>query len=148
MYRDNFTETEWATVLFTPLWAFSAVANVDKKIDEKEMAALAKELTEAALYRDPFAREVISALAADFSTIMPAYGADRRSVVDGLNEAAQILDRKMPGGGADGFKMAVVLICSQVANASGSVFGSKTSKEEKAAMLLIATILRVPVPTG
>lgn len=148
MFRSSFTDAEWQTVLFAPLWAFTAVAGVDHKIDPKEMAALAKELTEASLYKDAFAREVLSDLASQYASVMPAYVADRRSVVDGLRDAARILDAKMPGGGADGLKMAIVLVCTQVAEASGGMFGGKTSKEERAAIVLVATMLRVPLPSA
>src|SRR5450759_1481160 len=148
MFRSNFTDAEWQTVLFAPLWAFSMVAGADRKIEPKEMAALLKELSEAALYKDEFAREVLATLASDHATIMPAYAADRRTVVDGLREAAQILDAKMPGGGADGLKNAILLVCISTAKAAGPMFGDKVSKEEKAAIVLVATMLRITVPTA
>lgn len=147
MYRSNFTDAEWRTVLFAPLWAFTAVAGADKKVDPKEAAALLKELSEAALYKDAFAREVLQSIAADVTTIMPAYAADRRTVVDGLREAAQILDVKMPGGGADGLKAAILLVCVNTAQAAGPIIGGKVSKEERSAMALVATLLRIPMPT-
>jgi hypothetical protein len=148
MFRSKFTDAEWQTVLFAPLWAFSAVAGVDRQVDAKEAAALTKELAEAALYKDEFTREVLSALASDPATIMPAYAADRRTVVDGLREAAQILDARMPGGGGDRLKNAILLVCINTAKAAGPIFGDKVSKEEKAAIVLVATMLRIPVPTA
>lgn len=146
MFKDKFTEAEWQTVLFTPLWAFSAVAGSDKQIKSKEAEALAKELAEAALYKDELTREVLTAIARDPATIMPAYGADRRSIADGLREAADILDRKLPAGGADHFKSSVLLLCLNTAKADGPIFGDKVSKDEKNAMVLVATMLRLPVP--
>jgi hypothetical protein len=148
MFKSNFTDAEWQTVLFAPLWAFHAVAGADRKVDPKEGAALAKELTEAALYKDDFAREVLGALASGIATIMPAYAADRRSVVEGLREAAQILDAKMTAGGADGLKKAIFLVCLSTARAAGPIFGGKVSKEERATIALVATILHIPVPTA
>jgi hypothetical protein len=45
-------------------------------------------------------------------------------------------------------KRAVLLIALNVAKAAGPMFGDKMSNEEKAAIVLIAAALRVPVPTG
>jgi hypothetical protein len=148
MFKSQFTDTEWQTVLFAPLWAFSAVAGADREVKPKEAAALTKELSEAALYRDEFTREVLGTLASEPATIMQAYAADRRTVVDGLREVAQILDTKMPGGGGNGLKNAILLVCINAAKADGPMFGDKVSKEEKAAIVVVATMLRVPVPTA
>jgi hypothetical protein len=148
VFRSSFTDTEWQTILFTPLWAFHAVAVVDHKIDPKESGALAKELSEAMLFKDELAREVLMAVGAGLPTIMPAFAADSRSIVAGLQEAGAILDAKLPHGAADGFKHAVMLIAFNVAEASGSRFGDKKSKEEKTAIALVAAALRVPIPVG
>jgi hypothetical protein len=80
--------------------------------------------------------------------VMPAFGADRRAVFDGLQEAARILDAKLSPGAADGFKRAVMLIALNVARASGPIIGDKASKEEKAAVVLVAASLRVNIPTS
>jgi hypothetical protein len=147
MFRDKFSDSEWDTVLFTPLWAFHAVAGVDGKVETAEAAVLAKEISEALLYKDDFAREVLSAIGASMQTVMPAYMKDSRNVTQGLMDAARILDEKMPGGAADGFKRAVLGICIETAKAAGPRFGDKVSKEEKAAIVLVAAALRVPIPT-
>ena len=146
MFRSNFTDAEWQTVLFTPLWAFGAVSTVDGKADERESAVLAKELTEAMLYKDELTREVLGTLVASLGTMGAAFMADHRPHLQGLQEAALVLDAKLPGGGADKFKLAVLGICVNAAKASGPRFRDKVSKEEKAALGLVAVALRVPVP--
>jgi hypothetical protein len=148
MFKSNFTDAEWQTVLFTPLWAFGAVSTVDGMADERESAVLAKELTEAMLYKDELTREVFGALMGSLGTIGAAFTADHRPHLQGLQEAALVLDAKLPGGGADKFKLAVLGICVNAAKASGPRFRDKVSKEEKAAIVLVATVLRVPVPVG
>jgi hypothetical protein len=145
MFKTKFTDAEWQTIVFAPLWAFSAIAGADHQIKPKEAEALAKELAEAALYKDEFTREVLLTLASEPATIMPAYGADRRSIMDGLREAADILDAKLPGG-ADQFKNAILLLCMKTAQAEGPIIGDKVSKDEKSAMVLVATMLRFHVP--
>ena len=146
MFRSNFTDAEWDTIMFTPLWAFGLVAAADSKIEEAEAGALAKEVAEAPLYKDDFTREVLSAIAAALPTVMPAFAKDSRSAIDGLRAAADLLDAKMPGGAANGFKLAVLNICLQAARAAGPRFGDKVSQEEKGAVFMVAATLRIPIP--
>lgn len=146
MFREKFTDTEWETITFAPLWTFSAVAGADGKIDGQEMAALGKEISEALLYKDEFTREVLSAIAVSMATIMPAYAHDKRNALEGLEEAARVLDKKMPGGQADAFKRAMLGLGIEVAKASGPMLGDKVSGDEKTAIVLVATLLRVPIP--
>ena len=108
MFRSNFTEAEWQTVLFTPLWAFGTVSMVDTEVADSEAKVLTKELTEAMLYKDEFTREVLGSLMGSLGTVGVAFTADRRSPLLGLQEAALLLDAKLPGGGADKFKFAVL----------------------------------------
>jgi hypothetical protein len=146
MFRSNFTDAEWQTVLFTPLWAFGAVSTVDGTADEREAAVLSKELTEAMLYKDELTREVLGTLVGSLGAMGAAFLADHRPPLQGLQEAALLFDAKLPGGGADKFKLAVLGICINAAKASGPRFRDKVSKEEKAALGLVAVALRVPVP--
>jgi hypothetical protein len=148
MIQSMFTGAEWQTVLFTPLWAFGLVSMADGKVDDKEASVLTKELTEASLYKDELTREVFGALLAGLGTVGAAFSADKRPQLQGLQEAATLFDTKLPGGAADKFKLAVLGICINTAKASGPMFGDKASKEEKTAIALIATVLRVPVPVG
>lgn len=147
MFKSKFTDSEWQTVLFTPLWAFHTVAGVDSKVDSKEAGALAKEIAEAMLYRDEFTREVLLAIGASLPTVMQAYMVDRRSAIDGLQDAANLFDAKMPGGAGDAFKRAVINICIEAAKASAPRFSrEKVSKKEKVAIAVVAVALRVPMP--
>jgi hypothetical protein len=148
MFREKFTDTEWQTIMFAPLWAFHAVAGADRKLEQSEVAALAKELTEAVLYKDEFTREVLSAIASSMTTTMPAYLKDPRAIMDGLVDAARVLDAKMPAGAGDALKVAILGICIQTAKAAGPRFGNKVSKEEEAAIVMVAAALRVPIPTS
>jgi hypothetical protein len=145
MYESSFTASEWRTLQFAPLWVFTAVAGADKKIDDKEMAAMSKELSEALLFKDLLAREVIVSVATDFENIMRLYNADSRDVLEGLKDTADILDRKADQDRIRGFKGALLLIARNIAEASGGGMfgmGEKVSKEEKTALVLVAMALR------
>ena len=148
MHRTKFSDVEWQTILFTPFWAFGLVAAADGKTDDKETAILTKEIAEAMLYKDDFAREVLAAIQSSLPTLAPAYVADTRSPLVGLQEAAALLDARMPGGAADQLKLAILGICVNTARASGPMFGDKASKDEKTAIAVVASILRIPLPVG
>jgi hypothetical protein len=141
-----FTKEEWRTLQFAPLWTFTAVAGADREIDDKEMAALAKELAEAPLYKDPLVREVLSTIVNNLAQIMREYAADSRDVLGGLGEVADLLDRKVAAEEAQSFKRAMLFIGHNIAEASGGGLfgrGEKTSDEEKAALVIVAASLRI-----
>jgi hypothetical protein len=141
-----FAAAEWRDMQFAPLWAFVAVAGADRTIDQDEVAALSKELTEALLYKNELARRVFSALAIDFGTIWPAFQADPRDCMTGLMNVAELLDRKVPAEEANGFKKSVLEICVNVAKASGGGTPGSVENvctEETGAFVLVAAALRV-----
>jgi hypothetical protein len=144
--QASYTSTEWLTLQFAPLWVFSAVAAADRNIDKKEIEALAKELQEAILYKEPLVRDVLVSVATDFSNIMSQYKADSRNVTTGLQDVADLLDKKVTQQQAQNFKRAMLLIGRNVAEASGGGLfgrGKKMSDEETAALTLAAVALRV-----
>jgi hypothetical protein len=133
---------------FTPLWTFSAIAGAESGIDDKEKAALAKELAEAPLFKEALVREVLLALAGDLANQLRAYGADTRDVLKGLGDMADVLDRRATPEEAKNFKNAMLLIGRNIAQSSGGGFlgtGDKVSDREKAAFVLVAAAMRVKI---
>ena len=143
--QASYTAQEWRTLQFAPLWAFTAVAGADRNIDQEEMMALAKELAEAPLYKDPLTREVLMSVGANLQAIMTAYRDDSRDVLTGLSDVADVLDRKADADEAQAFKQSMLLIVKNVAEASGAKWGDKFSNEEKAAAVLIAQAMRLRI---
>lgn len=143
MDKSNFSDSEWQTLQFTPLWAFYGVAGIDGKLDEKEAGVISKELAESMLYKNPFTREVLTSIATNIKAIMPAFADDNRQALSGLSEAADILDSKVDKTDADDFKKTVLVICRDTAQASGPIFGDKISMDEKKALIAVAAALRV-----
>ena len=140
-YRELFTESEWATLQFAPFWAFIQIAGSDGKIDEKETAALNKELiTDAPIYKSPLVREVFLSIGPIFTQVLNAFRADSRKVFDGLQDTARVLS-KVDADQANMFKFAIMGIGKEVATASGSMFGEKISEKEKEAWALCAVAL-------
>ena len=139
----QFEAREWQTLQFAPLWVFSLTAGIDNDIDQKEIAALSKELAEAGLYRNGLARMVLYSVGENLPTTMEAYAADGRDSLGGLTEVADLLDRKLPADESEGFKKALLTIGVSVCRASGGeAGGDPVSDEEKMALMLIAGALR------
>ena len=139
--KVKFTEEEWATLEYAPLWVLAGVGGADGKIDDKEVEAFTKELGDAPLYKDELVREIMMDDLTGLTRLMTAYKSDPRNVETGLSQVADALETKAPEH-ADNFKKVMLSIAAKVANASGPAFGNKVSENEKMAFAIIAASLR------
>jgi hypothetical protein len=144
MQESDFSPDEWQTLRFCPFWVFHAVGIADGKVDKKELGAFLKEVQEAPLFKDALARNVLFSIAANLDAVFKAYHADPRNVMDGLGQAADLLDRRATPETVKGFKGSMLLIGHRVAEASGGLLGmgKKVSDKEKSALLLVRAALR------
>ena len=143
--RKSFTSQEWRTLQFAPLWVFTAVAAADGKVDEKEFEILARELSEAHLYKNRLARDVLFSVANEFTKVLPDYGADRRNIINGLKEVADILDRKMSPQDVYEFKRALLGLGYNVVESSSKGvlgFGKKARDQKHQALDAAALLMR------
>ncbi|MGB9777478.1 MAG: hypothetical protein ACPLYD_14785 [Anaerolineae bacterium] len=142
--RSLFTAREWETLQFAPLWIFVMVAGADRKLEKDEVAALARELGEAHLYRNDLAREVFGSVAKAFPQVWPAFQADPRDVMVGLLDVVAAL-RKIDASEAEGFKRALIYLGSKIAEAGGGkgLFRKKDPKKGRAALIVACAILEV-----
>ena len=142
--RSIFTDEEWRTLTFAPLWVFCSVAEADADIDEREIAALSMEVEDAYLYDEPLVQEVFEVLQEDDQPLLD-FKADEREGDDGLAEVADLLDRKVPGEQADAFKKAMLFIARSVAEASGeeSFSADRVSGGEELALFRVADLLGI-----
>jgi len=139
--KEKFTNEEWETLEFAPLWILTGIGGADGKVDDKEVAAFTKELGDAPLYKDELVREVMMDDLTSFTNLMTAYKNDARNVQTGLSQVADTLEKKAPEH-ADNFKKVMLSIAAKVANSSGPAFGNKISENEKMAFAVIAASLR------
>lgn len=124
-----FTSSETRTLQFTPLWVFFAVAAADGKVDKVEVDVFVNELSEADLFKEPLAREVLQSVRGDFGNIWKAFQADVRNVVTGLTQVADLLDRKVSPQIAYNFKAAMLMIGFNVSEATTKgLFGGMYKK--------------------
>ncbi len=143
-FRQFYSMDEWRTLQFAPLWVFTAISAADKKVSKKEVTALAKEIAEAHLYKEPLVQEVLGSVGSDFENVFRQYQADSRDVMRGLGDVADLLESKAEADQAKNFKMAMLLMGRNIAEASSKgLFGKKKMGDnEKAALVLVAAALR------
>jgi hypothetical protein len=122
----------------------SGVAGADANIEELEIAALMKEISEAALYKNQLVREVLFSVGAD-AGILDRYSADPRAIDHGLAQVADVLDAHLDPAQAEEFKRAMLGIGVEIANAAGPLFGGKISVEEQSALGWAALAMRFQV---
>jgi hypothetical protein len=139
-YRERFTDAEWRTLRFAPLWTFSAVAGADGVIDDLETAAVMKAILDGGLLEGAFVREVFVGIAGDLPNLLPAYKADTRNAYAGLRDAACLLARIEPRQAAM-FRLAVMAVGKATAEASGPPVGDRIALEEQRACAMAATMI-------
>lgn len=143
--RASFTPEEWRILQCAPLCVEAEVALVDEEQDLREYFALRNELKTAALHPGALVREVLSSLNSEFSTVYTQWSQDPRSCLEGLEEVADLLDRKATLEEARQFKQAMLDLAYKVAEASGGGLlglGEKESNEESAAIGRVVRALR------
>lgn len=143
--QSMFTNSEWRTLQFTPLWVFFGVAAADGKVDQKEVDALILELSQAHLYKEPLARDVLMSLVNDFENIFNLLKNDSRNAGQGLEEVARLLDRKVSPQSAYNFKAAMLMIGYNVSESTGKGFlgfGQKALDQKHKALDAVAMIMR------
>jgi len=140
--RSQFTDAEWETLQFSPLWILTAIGTADGKIDEKESQKFSELMIKLVDAKDDLVREVVISVISSFANLMEAYKADPRKIDVGLKDAADILESKASSH-SDDFKKVLLGLAANIADASGPMIGSKVSDQEKLAFAICATALRV-----
>lgn len=140
--KDDFTKEEWSTILFTPLWVFTLVSAIDGETDDQETAALSQILGNIYSFDTSFTRDVLAELNKALDSISADYKADPRDILVGLQEAADLLDQKLPGKEANDFKFDMILIGLNIAESSGGFWSGKISRAQAFGIASVAVMLR------
>jgi uncharacterized protein YegL len=141
----SFTPTELRLLQYCPLWVFAAVSMADGQIDKKEIEAFVKELSEAHLFKEPLAREVLLSVVNNFTTVWAAFTANTTNAGDGLIQVANLLDRKVTPQVAYNFKAAMLMIGFNVSESMNKgLFGAakKALEQKHKALDAVALIMR------
>jgi tellurite resistance protein len=140
-----FTPEEWETLLKAPVLVFLLVAAMDGKVDEKEVKGFQKILREAATYKSELLRNILIATMDKIPAILAQILSSSGDAGRTLQQVKAIAEAKLPVEEAKLFKQSLLYVGKQIAESSGGFlgFGSKISKEEKAALNAVALLLGV-----
>jgi len=148
MFKEIFTFEEWRTLQLSVLWVFHAIAEVDGLIDEKEWSALFHTIEDGSTIVNPLVQELLESIQQEGSQVLlSTFQTDQRGIPMGLKAAAELVEAKLDAEQARIFKLALLLLGTMFARASGEVpgqsSGPKVSELERAAILTVAAIFRL-----
>lgn len=145
--KSKFTDEEWETLQFSFLWVFHAIALTDGIIDEHEGKALLDAFKGEIYVDSELAKQIVASTLGDPQTLIAQFKKDQRGIPMGLKEVAELVENKLDLDTAKSFKLALLLLGVSFAKASNQVgtrgVELRISKEEQAAILTIAAILRL-----
>ncbi len=138
-FQELVSADEWQKLTYSPFLAFMLVAAADGSIDKKEIKSFIKTLS---TQENPLMLELLGSCGEAPDKIishLASLGSDAPLL---LQEITEVLDSKLPEKHALAFKLELLHIGKNVAEASGGFFGfgKKASKEEKLALALIAKV--------
>ncbi len=143
------TDEEWRTLLFAPLWVFSAVAGADGKIDKAELTAFGRVLEKSLYLPDALLRELLGSIARDLRATFDDFAADDRTAEEGLTQVAALLDSKLLAEHASATKRTLFALGDRVARASGAGLlgiGERVGEAEEEALMAVAMHLGLTEP--
>jgi hypothetical protein len=130
-----------------PFLIFFLVAVSDGKIDKKEVIEFMKVLSNPELLNNPLLNRIITNVINDIPNILAEMATQNIDYIAELGLLKSIADNNLSEDEANQFKISLLLIGKQIAEASGGFFGfgSKISKQEKAALAAIGSCLGIKI---
>ncbi len=141
-----FSGSRWKTLLYSPMWVFSAVAESDGNVDSDEQRAFLGLIESSSRIEDFLLREVCGAVLRQADELWREYLQDTRSLTQALDEVNSILEAELPQQEALAFKLGLLDVGREVAKASGGGFIGKKdriSAKEASALANVASHLKV-----
>ena len=118
--RPQFTDAEWRTFQMAPVVAFSLVAATKGAVPPKQLEVFHTMLGQSASQKDELVREVFSSLILEIAPVTDASkGGTLEDKLTRIQEAGHLAATKAPEH-AEAFAGAIMLMCNDVAAASGS----------------------------
>jgi len=144
--EGDLTPEEWELLMQAPYLVFLTVAAADGVVDKKEVKSLTKILAKAKEQPSVLLQKVLAESAHKAGEIINGIIAGGGNTIDALQQVQELVDSRFDADEAMLFKVSLLLISKEVAEASGGGFlgfGKKISKEEKMAMAAIALTLKL-----
>ncbi|PWK47386.1 DUF4299 family protein [Pleionea mediterranea] len=143
---DKLTEEDIEVLIYAPVVSFCMVAMADGKVDNKEVKAFQTELAKGIVTDSELMMYIITNVISRFdSLIIDIFEAkvDLREILQQINH---VVNQKLSKEDGNKFKVAMLEIGKNVAEASGGFlgfFGSKISKEEERALSALVIALGI-----
>jgi hypothetical protein len=144
-WREQWSEQEWFTLLFAPVWVLSALAG-RVRFDEDERGAYWDAVTDAALRSTGPGRQLLGTAAAERRWLFDEFELDGRPVVSGLLSVTRLLER-MAADTRDDVRASILRVGEGVARARGP-FGRRMTIEDEQTLLLVEQLLQTTSETA
>lgn len=143
--NEPFSNTEWNSLLNAPFVVFFAVAASDGKIDDKEAKKLVSIIAASKQQANGLFQKILLEGSAHIPQFLNKLSRGGINVIEELTLVSELVDSKLSQESAGEFKQRLYAFAKQIAESSGGLFGfgSKISKEEKAALAAIALLLEI-----
>jgi hypothetical protein len=105
-FKEKFQDKEWDTILWSPIWILTAIKTETVATDDLKQEKISKAFTDllfdAEEFDGSFTKDVFSGLndAITSGQVHP----DSRNAIEGLQEVANLINRKLPDETSDEFK--------------------------------------------
>jgi hypothetical protein len=141
----DFSTEQWNTMLNAPFLVFFLIAAADGVVETKELRSLAKVLARSAQYQSDLLHRLITNSVAHVPDFIQRLASGDVDYLQELSKVRDIVDGRFSPSEAKGFKIALIALARDIAEASGGIvgFGDKISDEEKMALAAIIVCLQV-----
>jgi hypothetical protein len=141
----EFAPEDFEVLKRSPFLVFFIVAAADGKVDKKELLAFLEILFDSDKYPNVLFNRILENVRNDVSTIVSGIADKNLDYIEELSNLRRIIDDNFSPEDAIAFKMSLLMISKEIAEASGGFlgFGNKIRKEEKAAIAAIAMCLGI-----
>jgi hypothetical protein len=140
------SEEDLSILTYAPVLVFFIVAVADGIIDKNEIRAFHKEIIKGVNTDSDLMKKVIVRLIENFDKLVTSLVNKNVDASQAMMAVLSVLSSKVPDEESDKFKISMLGIGKKIAEASGGflgIFGSKISKEEKAALDFLSQMLGV-----
>lgn len=145
--NTEFSTEDFEKLKQAPFLIFFLVAAADGKVDKKEVLAFMKVLSNPEFLQNPLINRIVTNVITQIPEIIGEMATKQLDYIAELESLKSIVEANLSEDSANQFKISLFIIGKQIAEASGGFFGfgSRISKEEKAALAAIAICLGVKI---
>lgn len=141
----EFSEDDFELLKQSVFLVFFLVAAADGKVDKKELIAFVTLLSNPEKINNSLLNRIVTNVISDAPAIVTEIARQDINYIEELRRLKTVINKNLSAGDANAFKLSLILLGKEIAEASGGFlgFGSKISKDEKAALGAIALCLGV-----